>query len=344
MFRTTAAAIIVALSTPVSALPAFSDIYVFGDSLSDTGNVAALLGNNRYIRNEVGYGTNGRFSNGAVWHEYLADSFGMARASAVRKNGGNDYSHGGARTDFAIGPRQGILLQGAEYGITSGLRSDPDALYIAWTGGNDVQSLADEADAELVLDARLDNFETMLKAFAASGATSLLVPNLPDIGQIPKFSDRDTKDRASALTVQWNDGLAELSFDIASTYGIDVFQLDVFSIFNDILADPLSNGFINTTDECRSLTALGLIELECRDADRFVFWDDVHPTTAAHRLIAERAFDLIAGSSLFASAFAKASMIGRLDTEDVPSPAVPALLGLGVIALAAYRRRRSAIA
>jgi phospholipase/lecithinase/hemolysin len=46
----------------------FSDIYVFGDSLSDTGNTRSQVpgGSIPFVAALAGYGSNGRFSNGPV--------------------------------------------------------------------------------------------------------------------------------------------------------------------------------------------------------------------------------------------------------------------------------------
>ncbi|MDP5035633.1 MAG: hypothetical protein NWQ42_05895, partial [Alishewanella sp.] len=55
---------------PVNAAIIFSDVYIFGDSLSDTGNTRATvpLGTFGPVAALAGYGPNGRFSNGILWH------------------------------------------------------------------------------------------------------------------------------------------------------------------------------------------------------------------------------------------------------------------------------------
>ncbi len=319
-----------AAATPAYAVPAYSSMIVFGDSLSDTGNIQSIFGTSRLIRNEIGYGSNGRFSNGAVWHEYLSDYLGIDRAVASRKGGAN-YAHGGAETDFLPWPTQGTLWQGYDYLLGNGGRAEADALYVAWTGGNDVRDLVGSVDAQRTIDRRLGDLGVFLDNLVASGATSILIPNLPDIGSIPEF--RGTSDSASAtdLTVYWNQGLASLTADLMLNDGLNIFSFDVFGVFNDILADPAAAGFVNATDTCRSVAFFGLVERSCRDADRFVFWDDVHPTTAAHRQLALNAFSLFDASALGLAAGGASISFADADLTDIPEPAALMLFGLGLL-------------
>jgi phospholipase/lecithinase/hemolysin len=56
-----AASITLASSMACAGPFPYKDIFVFGDSLSDTGNTASILGNSPRTANAVGYGINGRF-------------------------------------------------------------------------------------------------------------------------------------------------------------------------------------------------------------------------------------------------------------------------------------------
>ncbi len=71
------------MSIQAWSAPAFEHLVVFGDSLSDTGNA-------------------GRFSNGPVWVEHLADRLGLKLSPSQR--GGSNFAVGGARLD----PRSGL--------------------------------------------------------------------------------------------------------------------------------------------------------------------------------------------------------------------------------------------
>ena len=71
----------------------FSSIYFFGDSLSDVGNLNAVtLG---ILPGDAYY--DGRFSNGPVYSELLADEFGLGPLRPSIR-GGTGFAYGGGRT------------------------------------------------------------------------------------------------------------------------------------------------------------------------------------------------------------------------------------------------------
>jgi phospholipase/lecithinase/hemolysin len=91
-----------------SAVPAraeiFTELVVFGDSLSDTGNA-------------------GRFSNGPVWVEHLAKSLGLPLRPS--RAGGTNHAVGGAR---AVGGPNELRAQVRGYLAERGGRADPRAV------------------------------------------------------------------------------------------------------------------------------------------------------------------------------------------------------------------------
>src|SRR5689334_14901462 len=98
---------------PVSAqtYPAFSKIIVFGDSLSDVGDLRRKMESTyaiSYPGGDFNY-SDGRFTNSSdtdpaskryvgVWHEQLARTFLGLPAATPSLNGGLDYAYGGATT------------------------------------------------------------------------------------------------------------------------------------------------------------------------------------------------------------------------------------------------------
>ena len=72
----------------------FSAVYAFGDSLSDAGNVS--LGTLGALPVATIY-SDGRFSNGNVWVQDLAQNLGLP-AGTPSLAGGTDFAYGGAET------------------------------------------------------------------------------------------------------------------------------------------------------------------------------------------------------------------------------------------------------
>ena len=133
---------------------------VFGDSLSDSGNA-------------------GRFSNGPVWVEIIAQRIGVELKPS--RAGGSNYAVGGARTQGGASDVRGQL---ASYLSTRKGGADVGALHIVSGGANDLlaagcqPSDAVSRNAATSLAANVDNL-------VAAGAGRILVPNLPDIGYAP---------------------------------------------------------------------------------------------------------------------------------------------------------------
>ncbi|PID43438.1 MAG: hypothetical protein CSB48_05060 [Proteobacteria bacterium] len=347
-----AACAIFSLTGAVQAAPVFSDLYIFGDSLSDTGNVATAGG--QFLTIIGTYGENGRFSNGPVWHEYLKSQMGMAIDLNRPQFGNMTYSDlnqaddnfqdpsvaGGIGTNFAYG---GALVDGGgsfssifAYSYTEQVNYwdtnytvDSDALYVNWIGGNNIRSLVtngytasqDQASIDTALDALIDGLAVQLD----NGVTNLLVPNLPDIGSIPEFaSDVNESTEGTILTDAWNAGLRQRLDALTASYlNASIYFFDVNTLFDDMMANPASYNITDTTSECRGVGGfIGFrYETECANADTTLFWDEIHPTTASHEKLANYAYDaLLAGP------------LGRPNSVPVPSAALLMLLGVGFLA------------
>jgi outer membrane lipase/esterase len=319
-----AASITLTSSLALSAPLLFNDIFVLGDSLSDTGNTAsrALTGNplvDPFIAAQGGFGNNGRFSNGPVWHEYLADSLGILRATNS-EGGGNNFAFGGARVNNDGGVSAGILNQETQYDSRLAGSVNPNDLYVTWAGGNDMRDLVNVTNPIAAINAQLDSFIGVMTRLVANGVGTLLVPNLPNLGMIPEFAGSAVSLAATAVSEAWNKGLEQRLIGLSATTSASIFYFDVFGIFGSILENPAANGFTNTEDQCRSVTSL-VIENECANSDNFLFWDKIHPTTAAHKFLGLEAFALLASGN----------------KVTVPEPAVIWLMLLGIGAVAGRR-------
>jgi len=312
--------------TAVQAGPTFSRMVVFGDSLSDTGNTRNVVGaNSGLFANLAGYGNNGRFSNGVLWHETMAPLISESVATASRVTGPNNYNYayGGARVDNAGGASTGVLTQYANYTTRVGTAgADANALYAIWAGGNDARDLVGSANPLTGITSSISALRGVFTGLIAQGATTFLVPNLPDLGKIPENRNTANQTRASNVSVLWNAALLGMLLDISDQASF--YYLDVFSTFNNVLDNPAGFGFTNTTGQCRSLALFGLVESSCANPNRWVFWDNIHPTTAAHAVIGRAAANLLnTGSPLLR----------------VPEPSALALVVLALLLMRVASRR-----
>ncbi|MGF1634309.1 MAG: SGNH/GDSL hydrolase family protein [Phycisphaerae bacterium] len=276
----------------VAAGQAFSGLYVFGDSLSDVGNVnLASLG----TLPGPGYDPQ-RFSNGILWTEYLADELAVARPT-FSLGGGGSYAFGGATTGAGFGfpliPRIGTQVnQYTAAGVDAG------GLHVLWAGANDV------IDSEASFNATTYGANVLghLNTLYAAGARSFLVNNVPDLGLLPRYDGNPTlAAAATTATGNLNAALAGVldTFEAANP-DATLFRLDVAGLFDDLVADPSAFGLVNVTDPAfDDATNTPLTTMP----ETYLFWDETHPTTAAHRLLALEAAAVIpepAGLTLLA--------------------------------------------
>jgi phospholipase/lecithinase/hemolysin len=255
----------------------FNEIYVFGDSLSDVGNVSETTKGDippspPYFR--------GRYSNGPVWVEYLATKLKLT------SNPDTNFAFGGATTGDSLGIPPGLLVQ-IESFMTTNSSTNPNALYIIWAGANDYLGGATDSTAPV------NNLVMAVKSLSAVGAKNIVVVNLPDLGKLPGTRTSQSSNSLNNLTQKHNSELAaalnnlrlKLSSDINITY------LDVNSLFNQVINTPAKFGFTNVTKPCISNVSI------CDNPNDYLFWDDIHPTTATHKLFVELAFSALKPAS-----------------------------------------------
>ncbi|QDT70155.1 Phosphatidylcholine-sterol acyltransferase precursor [Planctomycetes bacterium MalM25] len=268
------------LATTCHASP-YSDLFVFGDSLSDLGNTNAwTLG--------VAPGTNyyqGRFSNGPVYAERLSEGLGLGTLTRDGV-GGDNFAYGGAETD-GPGGFEGLFLNSlveqidAYFDRLDGAAPDREALFVVWIGANDFLR-GGQTDASIPAA----EVQTQLERLTSAGVTNLLGVNLPLLGLTPEYNTNPPAANAiSALASTYNDELAEVYDELEASYpGLALHRLDVETIFSELLGDAGTLGFVNTSQAGRDASGGSL-----DGAPGYVFWDGVHPTREAHALLGEAA-------------------------------------------------------
>lgn len=292
------------LTTPAIAV---DRITVFGDSLSDTGNVFALTGMvstrpyNASNIPDAPYPIGGlNFSNGHIWIREVGrklnnvvDVSAPLRAPQVF----NNYAFGGARARDGASPIPSLSQQVGLYLGNQGNVSGSRQFIVI--GGNDVRDAISAymtggpvAAGQIIADA-VTAISDNIQSLAASGAQEFLVGNVPDLGKVPAVTALGplASALASALTIQFNDALELTLVELETGMGLHILRLDMFSFINSVVNDPGAYGLLNVTDSC--LMPAVQVGATCEHPDSYLFWDGIHPTRAAHLLIANEALGVM---------------------------------------------------
>jgi outer membrane lipase/esterase len=338
-----AAALGCLLLAPLGARASAVTQYVFGDSLSDTGNLFEALGYN--FPNPPSY--HDSFTNGPVAVQLLAQSLGGNANPSLWVTGFQDV-HGLFGAGFTPGPNYAVA--GATSAITHPSPDNIDlpyqigaflkhengtapsnALYTVMIGGNDVRDAvlhSNPAGVEAGVNAELAGIQSLINA----GAKRVLVGNVPNVGAIPEFTqDGNPADpaQATAYSIAYDTALsAGLARERALDPSADIALFDLYSFNQALLTNANAYGLTNTTDPCYTNaetiagdpalapTTSAACGLNAANIAHLVYWDQIHPTATVQALWAQ-----------------------GLEQTAVPEPSSLALLAAGMLGLALVRRQ-----
>jgi outer membrane lipase/esterase len=310
----------------LTALPASASLYdslvVFGDSLSDSGNNTIVIGSNpgqtitgnTYVPSQT-YGS-GVYSNGPVWAADAAAKLGVPLTPSLA--GGTNYAYGGATTGPAgNGFPFSLLTQASQYLATNTVSAN--ALYVIAGGGNDARAAlgAIAACSGVCLGPTVAatatqyaaNVGAIVNALQAGGAQHIIVWNTPNLGLAPAVAAAGASALGTFLANSMNTALAA---QLAGESGVSTF--DIFGLGTSLALNPGAFGFTDVTNACGAIVAA--------NCDTYAYWDGIHPTAAAHAVIAD-AFLVVAG---------------------VPEPStwIMMFVGFACVGFVAYRRKQPA--
>jgi phospholipase/lecithinase/hemolysin len=305
---------------------AIDKIVMFGDSLSDTGNIYSLTQKAKKVIPLVPLIPKtppyfeGRFSNGPVWIE------NVAKLMQVKMD---NYAYGGSWAESAFDSLLivpfGLDMQVSMHLVSAVTDFHKDRhLYVIWTGGNDYiqgRSDADYATSNTVASIR-DQMEWLL----FYGAKNIVLVNLPDMGGVPYVVEkgRAFANSVSKLSKMHNVKLAAMVEKERDKYPkANIMLLDVREYYNDIITHPDKYNIKNVKDACYvggfflqsalannaeiqaakeanisvlTNASLGTAYLtsmaaaagkdHCDNPDEYLFWDVIHPTRVVHQAFA----------------------------------------------------------
>jgi outer membrane lipase/esterase len=298
-----------------SAIPAqaqnYTSIVIFGDSLSDTGNDAYLSQHKYGVRipgPSADY-TDGRFTDGddtipvarkyfGVWIEQFAATLPSKPIILDSLDGGTNYAYGFAFTGngtsvLTLSAALSINVNNIGQQITDYLATHPvindRTLFVVWGGANDILNATSPDDVFKAGVNQVTNIQRLIDA----GATQFVIPNLPPLGSTPRLNAIPTDAAAAtAASVLFNQ-ILRTGVDVLRDFNfgrhLHFVQLDVFSLFNKIIASPSSYSLADVTTSSQAMSTV--------DPDTYLFWDDLHPTTRGHNILATTLAKMICGKT-----------------------------------------------
>ncbi|EOY28110.1 hypothetical protein QUC31_012843 [Theobroma cacao] len=310
-------------------------VLVFGDSSVDPGN-------NNYLAtpmkgNFLPYGKDffrgrptGRFSNGRLATDFIAEALGYTKAIRPFLNKRLrpiDILHGVSFASAASGydeltanlsnvlPVSKQLEYFRQYKIRLrqlvGARTAEDitknAVAVMSMGTNDFlqnynlepirpkQYTLEEYQIYLASCMSQD-----LKTMHSLGITRLVVVGVPPLGCMPlvkTLMNRDTcVENYNNFSASFNSKIKAKLATLRTTLGMKIGYVDAYGIIQDAVNNPKKYGLIEISKGC---CGSGTVEYgdsckglsTCADASKYVFWDAVHPTEKMYEIIADQAID-----------------------------------------------------
>jgi phospholipase/lecithinase/hemolysin len=273
----------------------FSNIYAFGDSLSDDGNTYLATAGAEPVSPPY----DKDFSNGPVWVDDLATSLG-APVPGPSLAGGTDFAVGGAETGsepLHTATAGDLPSQSAAF-EQQNPTPNPNALYTVWAGSNDVLQAIGAFSAnprQAVADVltAANNEAAFVRELAADGAKNVLVANVPDLGKTPEVANQGPAAAAvgSGLAALFDIELDEALAAVERQTHINLHVVDTYALIDQAIADPSRFGLTNVTTPVWSGSYTDpnsgtLVSSNPAVQDQYLFWDSLHPTETGQTAVA----------------------------------------------------------
>ncbi len=253
----------VGASTPASAV-VINDLFVFGDSYSDTGAFVPLVN-----------------PGGTTWAGYLAQNFNITLTTSKNPDPGTDgvnFAESGARVGPIPPPTRqprSLTQQVGEfqnYVDNGDVTFNPASTLFFLAGG-----LNDHKTDSSLIDAATTAQITTLYSLGARIFEIALLPQ-----DVPAFTD-------SALNL--NPAYEALVPELQAEFPGATIELSNWGPdYDDILTNPSNYGITNTTDACAGPPV-------CATPDTYFYYINSHPSDASHHIVGNEVYTEVLGLS-----------------------------------------------
>ena len=307
-----------------AAAQSFSNVIVFGDSLSDSGNIAPTR--------SLPVGNSFTTNPDPVAAEIVAETFGANPKPSSA--GGPNFAWGGAcmnaasdqpcSMEYSAVPH--VATQISSHLTSRSNQADPNALYMIWGGANDIeqsitqrftQNLAGLANPQtraattaLVLNAiQTDTIAaatanaTHIVRLKQAGAQNIVVYNMPDIGLTPAAAAAEASiPNFRAIASGMSNAYNQVLYGGLRASEDGIIPMNIVGLFGEVAANPGTYGITNpppmTACTSPSVSAVACVPEGAVPAGvtlptwapgnnrNHLFSDARHPSGVGHEMIA----------------------------------------------------------
>ncbi len=273
-------------------------IVIFGDSLSDTGNVFSLTSKAHRIISQIPIVPKdppyyqGRFSNGPIWIDELVKTMNIPLI---------DYAYGGSWAESITNSKFynpiGLGVQIELYRAAAILDFHKDQhLYIIWSGANDYLDGRD--DAESATTNTIESIRSDIETLIYMGAKHIMVMNIPDLGVVPGVvaKGKDFAEAVGHLSQLHNQKfVAMMEEEKKNNPNIQIISLDIESHFDDMILHPDKYQLKNVTEACYDggyALVNQHVDIATQDAMKKIGIDIEHSLSLKTAYLAAKAYEM----------------------------------------------------
>ncbi|XP_018507969.1 GDSL esterase/lipase EXL3 isoform X2 [Pyrus x bretschneideri] len=297
-------------------------LIVFGDSIVDPGNndnIGTIVKCNfpPYGRDFIGKRPTGRFSNGRVPSDLIAESVGVKNILPAYLDPNvkiEDLLTGSvlSLSDQLDLFKDYIRKITAAVGEESAATIVSKSIYILCIGSDDIANTYLSTpvrrpyyDIPAYTDLMINSASSFLQELYGLGARRIGVINLPAIGCVPSQRtlgggiNRDCSETANQAARLFNSKLsAKIDAFNKRLPQARVVYLDIYYTLLSLIQNPTQYGFEVANKGC---CGTGNIEVSvlctryspgtCNDSSKYIFWDSYHPTEKTYEILVPLVFD-----------------------------------------------------